>query len=147
MIQHRPIPSRTRRCLLADEAGERTGSSQCSACPAGVIADVWLISYADGSRIVGKTLSGAPGDLFAIEAEGLAALRATGQLGTLQVLGVTADFDAAEAPCRPGRTARRRGRGSPGTWPPRTAVRCMTGSAGIATGTWDGCARSTPQRP
>jgi fructosamine-3-kinase len=55
----------------------------------GVIADVWLISYADGSRIVGKTVIDAPGDLFAIEAEGLAVLRATGQLGTPQVLGAT----------------------------------------------------------
>ena len=63
----------------------------------GVIADVWLISYADGSRIVGKTLSGAPGDLFAIEAEGLAALRATGQLGTPQVLGVTQHLMLLEA--------------------------------------------------
>jgi fructosamine-3-kinase len=63
----------------------------------GVIADVWLISYADGSRIVGKTLIGAPGDLFAIEAEGLAALRATGQLDTPQVLGVTQHLLLLEA--------------------------------------------------
>jgi len=63
----------------------------------GVIADVWLISYADGSRIVGKTLIDAPGDLFAIEAEGLAALRVTGQLGTPQVLGVTRHLMLLEA--------------------------------------------------
>jgi fructosamine-3-kinase len=63
----------------------------------GVIADVWLISYADGSRIVGKTLIDAPGDLFAIEAEGLAALRATKQLGTPQVLGVTQHLMLLEA--------------------------------------------------
>jgi fructosamine-3-kinase len=55
----------------------------------GMIAEVWLISYADGGRIVGKTLIDAPADLFAIEAEGLDALRATGQLGTPQILGVT----------------------------------------------------------
>jgi hypothetical protein len=54
-----------------------------------MIADVWLVSYADGSRIVAKTLTDAPGDLFAIEAEGLAALHAAGQLRTPQVLAMT----------------------------------------------------------
>ena len=32
----------------------------------GAIAEVWLISYADGSRIVGKTVTGAPGDRGAL---------------------------------------------------------------------------------
>jgi fructosamine-3-kinase len=63
----------------------------------GVIADVWLISYADGSRIVAKTVVDAPGDLFAIEAEGLAALRSAGRLGTPQVLGVTRHLLLLEA--------------------------------------------------
>ncbi len=43
-------------------------------------ADVWLISYADGRRIVAKALADAPADLLAVEADGLAALRGTGQL-------------------------------------------------------------------
>jgi len=63
----------------------------------GVIADVWLISYADGSRIVAKSVVDAPGDLFAIEAEGLAALRSAGRLGTPQVLGVTRHLLLLEA--------------------------------------------------
>jgi fructosamine-3-kinase len=63
----------------------------------GVIADVWLISYADGSRIVAKTVVDAPGDLFAIEAEGLAVLRSAGRLGTPQVLGVTRHLLLLEA--------------------------------------------------
>jgi fructosamine-3-kinase len=63
----------------------------------GVIADVWLISYADGSRIVAKSVVDAPGDLFAIEAEGLAALRSAGRLGTPQVLDVTRHLLLLEA--------------------------------------------------
>ena len=69
--------------------GRGDGITSVQPLSGGLIADVWLISYADGSRVVGKTLAGTPGDLFAIEAEGLAALRATGQLDTPQVLGVT----------------------------------------------------------
>jgi fructosamine-3-kinase len=69
--------------------GRADGITSVQPLSGGLIADVWLISYADGSRVVGKTLAGAPGDLFAIEAEGLAALRASNQLGTPQVLSVT----------------------------------------------------------
>jgi fructosamine-3-kinase len=63
----------------------------------GAIADVWLISYADGRHIVGKTVAGAPADLFAVEAEGLAVLRATGQLHTPEVLAVTRNLILLEA--------------------------------------------------
>ena len=63
----------------------------------GAIADVWLISYADGRCIVGKTVAGAPADLFAAEAEGLAVLRATGQLHTPEVLAVTRNLILLEA--------------------------------------------------
>jgi fructosamine-3-kinase len=55
----------------------------------GYVADVWLVTYADGTQVVGKTLTGAPADLFRAEAEGLAALRATGHLYTPEVLAVT----------------------------------------------------------
>jgi fructosamine-3-kinase len=55
----------------------------------GVIADTWLISYADGTSVVGKTLAGAAPGLFRVEADGLAALRATGHLATPAVLAVT----------------------------------------------------------
>jgi fructosamine-3-kinase len=57
--------------------------------PGGYVADVWLVTYADGTRVVGKTLTGAPADLFHAEAEGLRALRATGHLQAPQVLAVT----------------------------------------------------------
>ena len=63
----------------------------------GAIADVWLISYADGRHIVGKSVAGAPADLFAVEAEGLAVLRATGQLHTPEVLAVTRNLILLEA--------------------------------------------------
>jgi fructosamine-3-kinase len=77
--------------------GRADGITSVQRLSGGVIADVWLISYADGSRIVGKTVTGAPGDLFAAEAEGLASLRATGRLHTPQVLGVTQHLLLLEA--------------------------------------------------
>jgi fructosamine-3-kinase len=55
----------------------------------GVIADTWLITYADGTTAVGKTITAAPPDVFSVEASGLAALRGTGQLATPDVLAVT----------------------------------------------------------
>ena len=55
----------------------------------GYVADVWLLTYADSTRVVGKTLAGAPADMFRTEAEGLAALRANGHLQTPEVLAVT----------------------------------------------------------
>ena len=55
----------------------------------GYVADAWLVTYTDGSHVVGKTVTGAPADLFRAEAEGLAALRATGHLQTPAVLAVT----------------------------------------------------------
>jgi fructosamine-3-kinase len=54
-----------------------------------VIAGTWLIIYADGTRVVGKTVAGAVPGLFGAEAGGLAALRATGHLATPQVPAVT----------------------------------------------------------
>jgi fructosamine-3-kinase len=67
--------------------GERITSVQ--RLSGGFAGDPWLVSYADGTRVVGKTLAGAPGDLFRIEAEGLATLRATGYVQTPEVLAVT----------------------------------------------------------
>ena len=55
----------------------------------GYVADVWLVTYADGSRVVAKTVADAPADMFRAEAEGLATLRTTGQLQTPDVLAVT----------------------------------------------------------
>ena len=53
------------------------------------MADPWLVTYADGTRMVGKTLAGAPVGMFKAEAEGLAALHTTGHLQTPEVLAVT----------------------------------------------------------
>jgi fructosamine-3-kinase len=55
----------------------------------GVIADTWLITYADGTTAVGKTITAAPPDVFGVEASGLAALRSTGHLATPDVLAIT----------------------------------------------------------
>lgn len=55
----------------------------------GVIADTWLITYADGTTAVGKTITTAPPDVFRVEASGLAALRSTGHLATPDVLAIT----------------------------------------------------------
>ena len=33
----------------------------------GYVADVWLVIYADGTRVVGKTVTGAPADMFRTE--------------------------------------------------------------------------------
>ena len=91
-------------CLGA--VGRADGITAARRLSGGAIADVWLISYADGSRIVAKTVTGAPGDLFAIEAEGLAVLRATGQLSTPRVLDVTQHLLLLEAlPACPDRPA------------------------------------------
>ena len=86
--------------------GRADGITAVRRLSGGAIAEVWLISYADGSRIVGKTVTGAPGALFPIEAEGLAVLRATGQLSTPRVLDVTAHLLLLEAlPACPDRPA------------------------------------------
>jgi fructosamine-3-kinase len=68
-----------------------------SRLPGGTIADVWLVAYADGSRAVAKTATGAPADLFAVEASGLAALHGTGHLATPRVLAVTGRMLLLEA--------------------------------------------------
>lgn len=71
--------------------GLERGLASIGRLPGGYVADTWLVTYADGRRVVGKTLTGAPADLFQAEAEaeGLAALCATGHLPTPGVLAVT----------------------------------------------------------
>jgi fructosamine-3-kinase len=55
----------------------------------GMACGAWLVCFADGSRVVAKTLADWPADLFAAEAEGLAALHATGHVRTPDVLSVS----------------------------------------------------------
>lgn len=63
----------------------------------GEISDPWLVSYADGTRVVGKTVAGAPADLFRCEAAGLAVLRADGHVPTPEVRAVTGRLLVLEA--------------------------------------------------
>ncbi len=60
--------------------GRADGLSAVRRLSGGVIADTWLISWADGTSAVGKIVNGAAPDLFRTEADGLAALRGTGRL-------------------------------------------------------------------
>ncbi len=55
----------------------------------GAVADTWLITCADGTRMVGKTLPDTVPGLFQTEADGLAALARTGHVATPRVLAVT----------------------------------------------------------
>jgi fructosamine-3-kinase len=80
------------RAVLQEELhalGRADGVTGLRSLAGGSIASTWLISYADGTRLVGKTLAGATPGLFRAEADGLAALRGTGHLATPAVLAVT----------------------------------------------------------
>jgi fructosamine-3-kinase len=63
----------------------------------GVVGDVWLVTYVDGSRVVLKTSFDVPKDLFGVEADGLNVLRATGHVQTVEVLAVTEHMLLLEA--------------------------------------------------
>ncbi|MEN3358080.1 MAG: hypothetical protein V7637_2062 [Mycobacteriales bacterium] len=64
---------------------------------------VWLARQADGSRVVVKATAGAPAGMFAAEAEGLAALRASGAVAAPRVVDAGAGFLVLEAlPPAPG---------------------------------------------
>ena len=51
--------------------GLERGLASIGRLPGGYVADTWLVTYADGRRVVGETLTGAPADLFQAEAQGL----------------------------------------------------------------------------
>jgi fructosamine-3-kinase len=63
----------------------------------GVVGDVWLVTYLDGSRIVVKTSFDVPKDFFAVEADGLNVLRTTGYVRTVEVLADTERMLVLEA--------------------------------------------------
>ena len=71
------------------EIGHADGIAAVRRLSGGVIADAWLITWADGTSAVGKIVNSAAPDLFRTEADGLAALRGTGHLATPDVLAVT----------------------------------------------------------
>jgi fructosamine-3-kinase len=72
-----------RRAGRADDVAAVQGLSN------GPVSDIWLVTYQDGSRVVAKTSLGAPSDLLAVEAQGLEALRKSGPVATVGVLGLT----------------------------------------------------------
>src|SRR6266704_3449722 len=69
--------------------GRAGGIASVRRLPGGYVADVWDVGYQDGTRVVGKTVTCAPAGLFRAEADGLAALRATGHVDTPAVLAAT----------------------------------------------------------
>src|SRR6202163_130083 len=58
----------------------------------GAVAETWLLSYANGSHLVAKTMKDVPLGLFGIEGSGLYVLRATGCVRTPDVLASLEDF-------------------------------------------------------
>ena len=54
------------------EVGRADGIAAVRRLSGGVIADAWLITWADGMSAVGKIVNGAAADLFRTEADGLA---------------------------------------------------------------------------
>ena len=87
-----PAVGMTERDLLQRElivlkqigASHRRGSYLAAMCQMS-----GLVSFAEGTHVVVKSMAGAPAGLYRAEAEGLAALRATGCLSTPGVLAVT----------------------------------------------------------
>ena len=69
--------------------GRAGGIASVRRLPGGYVADVWDVGYEDGTRVVGKTVTCAPAGLFRAEADGLAALRATGHVDTPAVFAAT----------------------------------------------------------
>jgi fructosamine-3-kinase len=69
----------------------------------GDIHTTWLVTRWDGSRVVVKTTEDVPPDMFAVEAEGLAAISASGAMAAPAVLAVSATHLVLEAlvPRRP----------------------------------------------
>jgi hypothetical protein len=100
-VGERTLPAKeTSDAFLLEELralGRADGVAALSRLSGGTLADVWLITYADGTQVIGKTVTGAPPDLFEAEADGLAALRGTGHLATPQVLAVTGRLLLLEA--------------------------------------------------
>ncbi|GAA4630765.1 fructosamine kinase family protein [Actinoallomurus vinaceus] len=69
--------------------GRADGVSVVRRLSGGAVADTWLMTCADGTHMVGKTLADAVPGLFQTEADGLAALAGTGCVATPRVIAVT----------------------------------------------------------
>jgi fructosamine-3-kinase len=70
----------------------------------GDIHATWLVTRQDGSQVVVKTTAGVPAQMFAAEADGLAAIAASGAMAAPRVLAVSDRHLVMEAfvPRRPG---------------------------------------------
>jgi len=77
--------------------GRGEGIVSIQSVSVGVVGDVWLVSYHDGSPIIVKTSFDVPPDFFAVEADGLTALGATGYVQTAELLDVTEHMLVLEA--------------------------------------------------
>jgi fructosamine-3-kinase len=77
--------------------GKDAGITSLEPLDGGLIASVWRVEYADGSIAVAKTLRDAAPDTFALEAEGLAALRATGTVAVPSVVATSEQVLLLEA--------------------------------------------------
>jgi fructosamine-3-kinase len=74
---------------VLDALGGADRVASVRSLPGGCVADVWLVTQTDGSRVVAKTVAGAGDDVLPIESDGLTVLRETGGLLTPRVLSAT----------------------------------------------------------
>jgi len=82
-------PDRSTRLAIESgltSIGRAAGLVEIVALTGGAVAQTWLLTYADGSHLVAKTMTDVPPGLFGLEASGLAALGATGCVRTPEVL-------------------------------------------------------------
>ncbi len=77
--------------------GRGDGVSVVGRLSGGAVADAWLVTCVDGTRMVGKTLADPVPGLFQAEADGLAVLARTGCVATPRVLAVTGGLLLLEA--------------------------------------------------
>lgn len=80
-----------------DALGRGDGVVEAARLSGGMVADTWLVTYEDGTRVVAKTLVDGPADIFEVEAAGLRALADTGRVRTPGVLAATGRVLVLEA--------------------------------------------------
>jgi fructosamine-3-kinase len=104
---------------LADAVGAALGAGVrgVTPVPGGCISDAGRVALDDGRVVFAKSAAGLPDGLLAVEAEGLAWLRAAGAVSVPEVVALTADalvLEWVEPGARTGRTDESLGRGLAG---------------------------------